>query len=124
MNTAVLTIVIPAERGADTVGSGALDAVVDWAASLSMGEQQRLAWARLLLARPALALMDEATSALDTETEVVLYEVGGFRVSFLVRWLRLVHRDGANLMTGEFEVGAGCVFRSWLTICVSGWGQG
>jgi putative ATP-binding cassette transporter len=52
-----------------------LDTVLDWASSLSVGEQQRMAWARLLLAKPKLALLDEATSALDTETEEALYDV-------------------------------------------------
>ncbi|KAG2501210.1 hypothetical protein HYH03_001023 [Edaphochlamys debaryana] len=55
--------------------SSALDAVADWSGSLSLGEQQRLGWARLLLARPRLALLDEATSALDQETEAKLYKV-------------------------------------------------
>lgn len=53
-----------------------LERVVDWASNLSIGEQQRLAWARLLLARPRLALLDEATSALDQDTEAKLYQVG------------------------------------------------
>lgn len=53
----------------------ALGRVADWASSLSLGEQQRLAWARLLLARPRLALLDEATSALDQDTEAKLYKV-------------------------------------------------
>lgn len=55
----------------------ALDTSADWASSLSLGEQQRLGWARLLLARPqpALALLDEATSALDQDTEARLYKV-------------------------------------------------
>ena len=51
-----------------------LDTVVDWASSLSIGEQQRVAWARMLLAKPKLALLDESTSALDAETEEFLYE--------------------------------------------------
>ncbi len=42
------------------------------------GEQQRLAWARLLVARPRLALLDEATSALDQATEAELYAVRVF----------------------------------------------
>ena len=53
---------------------GNLDAVADWGATLSLGEQQRLAFARVLLARPRLVLMDESTSALDTRNERVLYE--------------------------------------------------
>ncbi len=61
--------------------SAALDVVVDWSSSLSLGEQQRLGWARLLLARPRLALLDEATSALDQDTEARLYQVDGVWVS-------------------------------------------
>ncbi|MBM4312487.1 MAG: ABC transporter ATP-binding protein/permease, partial [Deltaproteobacteria bacterium] len=44
---------------------GGFDAVLDWGQLLSLGEQQRLAFARLLLAKPAYAILDEATSALD-----------------------------------------------------------
>ena len=50
-----------------------LDYLADWAAELSLGEQQRLAFARVLLTRPALVLMDESTSALDTKNERILY---------------------------------------------------
>lgn len=46
----------------------------DWSRVLSLGEQQRLAFARLLLQAPRLALLDEATSALDLATEAALYE--------------------------------------------------
>ncbi|MCX8501125.1 MAG: ATP-binding cassette domain-containing protein, partial [Alphaproteobacteria bacterium] len=45
-----------------------------WSQSLSPGEQQRLAVARLLLLRPGLAFLDEATSALDEAMETRLYE--------------------------------------------------
>lgn len=51
-----------------------LDSNVEWASVLSLGEQQRLAFARLLLSRPQLALMDESTSALDEGNEVSLYK--------------------------------------------------
>ncbi|BBN02774.1 vitamin B12/bleomycin/antimicrobial peptide transport system ATP-binding/permease protein [Marchantia polymorpha subsp. ruderalis] len=50
-----------------------LDANVEWASVLSLGEQQRLAFARLLISKPRLALMDESTSALDEENEMLLY---------------------------------------------------
>jgi len=45
----------------------------DWSRVLSGGEQQRLGFARLLLRRPALAILDEASSALDLRAEAVLY---------------------------------------------------
>ncbi len=54
--------------------SGGLDAVLDWEKTLSMGEQQRLAFARLLLSRPRYAILDEATSALDLANERQLYQ--------------------------------------------------
>ncbi len=52
---------------------GGLDAELDWAKVLSVGEQQRLTFARVLLARPRYLLLDEATSALDVENEQRLY---------------------------------------------------
>ncbi len=54
--------------------SGGLDAELDWEKTLSMGEQQRLAFARLLLTRPRYAILDEATSALDLANERQLYQ--------------------------------------------------
>ncbi|MCV2352250.1 ABC transporter ATP-binding protein/permease [Paucibacter sp. Y2R2-4] len=52
---------------------GGLDAVQDWARVLSVGEQQRLAFARALLAKPRYLLLDESTSALDGGNEAALY---------------------------------------------------
>jgi vitamin B12/bleomycin/antimicrobial peptide transport system ATP-binding/permease protein len=51
----------------------ALDTVDNWSLRLSLGEQQRLAFARVLLIEPAVVIMDEATSALDEPTEARLY---------------------------------------------------
>ena len=48
--------------------------VRDWGDELSLGEQQRLAFARVLVNRPKLAILDEATSALDLTNEAVMYE--------------------------------------------------
>ena len=45
-----------------------------WSHTLSLGEQQRLAFARIFLQRPRWIFMDEATSALDEPAEAVLYE--------------------------------------------------
>nr|XP_043620504.1 ABC transporter D family member 2, chloroplastic-like [Erigeron canadensis] len=51
-----------------------LDTINEWSSVLSLGEQQRLAFARLLLSRPDLVLLDESTSALDEANEARLYE--------------------------------------------------
>ena len=50
-----------------------LDIKQDWPRLLSLGEQQRLAFARLLLNAPCFVVLDEATSALDVATEAHLY---------------------------------------------------
>jgi putative ATP-binding cassette transporter len=44
-----------------------------WSPRLSLGEQQRVAFARALLIAPDYLFLDEATSALDLETESHLY---------------------------------------------------
>jgi len=49
------------------------EVVKDWDNMLSLGEQQRLAFARLLLTNPRYAMLDEATSALDVANEAGLY---------------------------------------------------
>ncbi len=53
---------------------GGFDAEQDWADVLSLGEQQRLTFARLLLNKPKYAILDEATSALDRGNEERLYQ--------------------------------------------------
>jgi len=57
------------------LNAGGLDAAVDWPARLSLGEQQRIAFARLVLAAPRLALLDESTSALDVPSEAAMYRL-------------------------------------------------
>ena len=52
-----------------------LDIKQDWPRILSLGEQQRLAFGRLLLNSPSFVVLDEATSALDVKTEKQLYEL-------------------------------------------------
>lgn len=52
-----------------------LDDAADWSRILSLGEQQRLAFGRLLLARPRAAFLDEATSAMDEGLEDAMYRL-------------------------------------------------
>src|SRR6516162_428557 len=52
-----------------------LDEERNWAQRLSIGEQQRVAFARVLLARPEIVFLDEATSALDEAAEMSLYRL-------------------------------------------------
>src|SRR5215831_3455942 len=52
-----------------------LDEEGNWAQRLSVGEQQRVAFARVLLARPEIVFLDEATSALDEAAEMSLYRL-------------------------------------------------
>ncbi|CUH95736.1 hypothetical protein P22_1816 [Propionispora sp. 2/2-37] len=54
---------------------GRLEEVEDWAQVLSLGEQQRLAFARVLLQRPEILILDEATTALDEPIEQELYQL-------------------------------------------------
>ncbi|HEY0984176.1 ABC transporter ATP-binding protein/permease [Schlesneria sp.] len=53
---------------------GGLDVEADWGKMLSLGEQQRLAFARVLLAEKPYVILDEATSALDEKNEATLYD--------------------------------------------------
>lgn len=52
---------------------GRLDEVDHWSHRLSGGEQQRLAFARVLLTQPGTVFLDEATSALDEAGEALMY---------------------------------------------------
>jgi putative ATP-binding cassette transporter len=54
---------------------GGFEAEKDWSDVLSLGEQQRLAFARILVTKPKYAILDEATSALDVKNEENLYSL-------------------------------------------------
>jgi putative ATP-binding cassette transporter len=52
-----------------------LDEIENWQLLLSPGEQQRVAFVRVLLHRPDWLFLDEATSALDEPTQDALYHL-------------------------------------------------
>lgn len=53
---------------------GGFEVEKDWGEVLSLGEQQRVAFARILINKPPYAILDEATSALDAKNEENLYQ--------------------------------------------------
>ena len=55
--------------------SDKLDINVDWQNCLSLGEQQKITFCRILLTRPDIIYLDEVTSALDEETEYNMYQL-------------------------------------------------
>ncbi|AFM24640.1 ABC transporter ATP-binding protein/permease [Desulfomonile tiedjei] len=55
--------------------STVLDQRDNWAQLLSLGEQQRIAFARILLQCPDYVFLDEATASLDEEMEEMLYKL-------------------------------------------------
>ncbi len=65
----------------------------NWAQVLSLGEQQRLIFARLFINKPRYAILDEATSALDSQNERQLYQQ--LRDSGMT-FLSVGHRDSLN----------------------------
>jgi len=72
-DTALLKLLRDVHLGDLAERVGGLHAVHDWEKLLSMGEQQRLAFARVLIHKPRIAILDEATSALDNTNEASLY---------------------------------------------------
>lgn len=84
---------------------GGLDAQRDWEKQLSMGEQQRLAFARVLVRRPRVVILDEATSALDSANEARLYrslrEGGATLISIAHRAAVLAHHTHVLRLTGD-----------------------
>lgn len=84
---------------------GGLHAVHDWEKLLSMGEQQRLAFARVLIHKPRIAILDEATSALDNANEASLYArlraTGATVVSIAHRAAVLKHHTHVLKLDGQ-----------------------
>ena len=84
---------------------GGLDAVQDWEKLLSVGEQQRLAFGRVLVHQPGIVILDEATSALDSGNESSLYaalrENGTTIISIAHRPAVLRHHTHVLQLMGE-----------------------
>ena len=90
-----------------------LNRVLDWSNVLSLGEQQRMAFARLFLRKPQFAFLDEATSALDEDNQRELYQrvrnsdIGfisvGHRTTLIRHHDRLLQLD----RSGSWEIRSG-----------------
>lgn len=84
---------------------GSLDVELDWEKVLSIGEQQRLAFARVLLFQPRYAILDEATSALDSANEAALYgllrEAGTTLISIAHRAAVLKYHSQVLELSGD-----------------------
>jgi vitamin B12/bleomycin/antimicrobial peptide transport system ATP-binding/permease protein len=72
-----------------------LDEEADWAKVLSPGEQQRIAFARVLLTKPKAVFLDEATSALDEPLEFMIYSLVRRELPDTV-FVSVTHRSTAN----------------------------
>ncbi|HKQ24139.1 MAG TPA: ABC transporter ATP-binding protein/permease [Burkholderiales bacterium] len=81
----------------------------NWSAQLSGGEQQRVAFARALLIRPAWLFLDEATSSLDNASQMRLYELLTQRLTDTTI-VSIAHRSelaGFHPLRLELRVGRG-----------------
>ena len=91
-----------------------------WTNTLSLGEQQRLAFARVIANKPRLVIMDESTSALDVKAERKLYNLlkndqtltyisVGHRPTLLAYHdMKLSIKDGLGIVN-EIQPGSGVV---------------
>jgi vitamin B12/bleomycin/antimicrobial peptide transport system ATP-binding/permease protein len=98
---------------------GGLGAEMHWADVLSPGEQQRLAFARLLLNRPRYAFLDEATSALDVANEQMMYDLLNQRnIPYLSSGHRPTllrfHRNVLELSANRWKVEPSAEFETYL----------
>ena len=96
---------------------GGLSGELDWTKVLSVGEQQRLSFARALLAKPRYLLLDESTSALDTANESRLYsQLSGLDItpiSVSHRQALLHHHHEVLVILGEsgWKMERACEFK-------------
>ena len=69
----------------------------DWAKMLSVGEQQRIAFARVLLGAPSAVFLDESTSAMDEGLELMLYGLLRERLPDMII-VSVSHRASVHLL--------------------------
>jgi ABC-type uncharacterized transport system fused permease/ATPase subunit len=78
---------------------GSFETVLNWEDILSLGEQQRIAMARLFFHKPLVAILDECTSALNVELEEKFYtQLKTLGISFL----SVGHRPGSSSSSSPF----------------------
>ncbi len=70
---------------------------------LSPGEQQRIAFARILLTKPKAVFLDESTSALDEGLEFTLYSLVRTELPDTIL-VSVSHRSTASHHTQELEL--------------------
>lgn len=96
---------------------GGLSTVRDWSKVLSLGEQQRIGFARVLTSQAKYVFLDEATSAVDVATERLLYqlltEIGVTYISVGHRPTLLAYHDYALTLSPQ-----GCATTSAAKDCV------
>jgi putative ATP-binding cassette transporter len=90
-----------------------LDQSAHWERTLSPGEQQRFAAARVLLQQPDFLFLDEATSALDAENETAIYSAlnNGLAKAAIVsvahrESVQMLHDDVIELMREDLRAAA------------------
>jgi putative ATP-binding cassette transporter len=95
-----------------------LDEEAPWDQTLSGGEKQRLAFARILIHKPDIIVLDEATAALDTKSQLQLMELlveqEGLTVlsvghreeleQFHSRKIELARREGGAKLVRDIEL--------------------
>ena len=107
-------------------GPAGFDGCAAWGQQLSPGELQRLAVARLLHARPALALLDEPTSALGAEGAAQLYAalhsagVTCLSVGQDLPHLRALHRRLLLVLGAVAGGGSGAPRGAWRLVEIDG----
>lgn len=99
------------EMGLDAIaeGAGALDGERDWAATLSLREQQLLALTELLLARPAFVMLDRVDGVLEAaQFRQVLHRLHESGITYVAL---AAHAEVVDEYDARLEIGADGTWR-------------